>query len=245
MRPQASALCNSSADAIAATGPRRLPARLPRHLRDAASRVEDGRAVKRAGRPGPSADARRAVHQGLALHRAHLPPRARAASAEARRARRAAAASSRSAGTRRSTTSPRACRRSPRATPQAIVPYSYCRHDGAGAGREHGGALLPPARRVAARPHDLLVGRRRGARRDLRRQGRHARRALRREPPDPDLGQQLDRLATCISGRYAQAAKRAGAQAGLHRPAPHRDGREVPRAHRAAARHRRRARARR
>jgi hypothetical protein len=39
------------------------------------------------------------------------------------------------------------------------------RDDGAAAGREHLGALLPPARRVAARPHDLLVGRRRGARR--------------------------------------------------------------------------------
>ena len=41
--------------------------------------------------------------------------------------------------------------------------------------------------------------------------------------------------------RLAQEAKRDGAQAGLHRPAPHRDGRQVPRAHRAAARHRRRA----
>jgi anaerobic selenocysteine-containing dehydrogenase len=67
------------------------------------------------------------------------------------------------------------------ANAEAIVPTATpARWDGAG--REHGGALLPQARRVAARPHDLLVGRRRGARRDLRRQGRHARRALRREP---------------------------------------------------------------
>ena len=85
------------------------------------------------------------------------------------------------------------------------------RHDGPGAGREHGGALLPPARRVAARPHDLLVGRRRGARRDLRRQGRHARRALRREPPDRHLGQQLDHLEPALLD-LAQQAKRAGAK---------------------------------
>ena len=61
-------------------GPRRLPARLPRHLRAA----RHGRGRPRdpgAGRSRPSADPRRAVHQGLALRRAHLPPGARAASA--------------------------------------------------------------------------------------------------------------------------------------------------------------------
>ena len=118
------------------------------------------------------------------------------------------------------------------------------RDDGPGAGREHGGALLQPARRVAARPHDLLLGRRRGARRDLRRQGRHARRALRRKPADRHLGQQLDHLEPALLELRAggQARRR---EAGLHRSAPHRDGREVPRAHRAPARHRRRARARR
>ena len=86
------------------------------------------------------------------------------------------------------------------------------RHDGPGAGREHGGALLPQARRVAARPHDLLVGRRRGARRDLRRQGRHARRALRREPPDRHLGQQLDHLEPALLDPTRRQAKRAGAK---------------------------------
>ena len=75
-------------------------------------------------------------------------------------------------------------------------------------------------------------------------QGRHARRALRREPADRDLGQQLDRLEPALLDlRAGRQARRR--QADLHRPAPHRDRREVPPAHRAAARHRRRARARR
>ncbi len=55
-----------------------------------------------------------------------------------------------------------------------------CRHDGHAAGRKHGPALLPPPRRVAARPHDLLERRWRSAGRHLRRQGRHAPRALSR-----------------------------------------------------------------
>ena len=114
-------------------------------------------------------------------------------------------------------------------------PLQLRRDDGNGAGREHGGPLLPQARRVAARPHDLLVGRRRGARRDLRRQGRHARRALRREQADRHLGQQLDHLEPALLELRAggQARRR---QAGVHRSAPHRHGREVPRAHRAPAR---------
>ena len=106
-------------------------------------------------------------------------------------------------------------------------PVQLRRHDGPAAGREHGGALLPPPRRVAARPHDLLVGRRRGAGRDLRRQDRHARRALRREPPDRDLGQQLDHLEPAfLDPRAGRQARRR--QARLHRPAAHRDRREVP-----------------
>ena len=66
----------------------------------------------------------------------------------------------------------------------------------------------------------------------------------RREPADRDLGQQLDHLEPALlDPRAAGQARRR--QAGLHRPAPHRDGRQVPPAHRAAARHRRRAGARR
>ena len=115
------------------------------------------------------------------------------------------------------------------------------RHDGLCAGREHGPALLPQARRVAARPHDLLDGRRRGAGGDARRQARHARRALRRREADPDLGQQLDHVQPALLDlRAAGQAQRR--QAHLHRSAQDRDGRQVPSAHRAAAGHRRRAR---
>jgi hypothetical protein len=50
---------------------------------------------------------------------------------------------------------------------------------------------------------------------------------------DPDLGQQLDRLQPALLDlRAAGQARRR--EAGVHRPAPHRDGREVPPAHRAA-----------
>ena len=102
------------------------------------------------------------------------------------------------------------------------------RHHGPAAGREHGGALLQQARRLAARPHDLLLGRRRSADRDLRREDRHARRALRREPADPDLGQQLDHLEPALLDLRAagQAGRR---EADLHRSAAHRDRGEVPR----------------
>ncbi len=118
------------------------------------------------------------------------------------------------------------------------------RHDGAGAGREHGGALLPQARRVAARSHDLLERRQRSAGRHLRRAHRHACRALRRKPADRHLGQQLDHVEPAFLdlGAGREACRR---EARLHRPAPHRDGRQVPSAHRVDAGHRRRARARR
>ena len=69
-------------------------------------------------------------------------------------------------------------------------------------------------------------------------QDRHARRALRREPADPHLGQQLDHLEPALLDLRAagQAGRR---EADLHRPAADRDGGEVPPAHRPPARHRR------
>ena len=86
-----------------------------------------------------------------------------------------------------------------------------CRHDGPGAGREHGRALLPPPGRLAARPHHLLQRRRRGADGKLRRQGRHARRAFRRSQADPDLGQQQHRVEPALldlrPGRQARRRK--------------------------------------
>ncbi|MCK7499899.1 MAG: molybdopterin-dependent oxidoreductase [Comamonadaceae bacterium] len=58
----------------------------------------------------------------------------------------------------------------------------------------------------------MRVGRRRGAGGHLRRQGRHARRALRREPADPDLGQQPDRRRTCTSGPSRSRPSARGAK---------------------------------
>ena len=198
--------------------------------------VEDGRASAVQGDPDASADARRAVHQGLALRRAHVPPRARAAPAEARRpeGRRPLRAGRLGRGARRHRGA--AVGASRRATRRGDRAVQLCRHDGAGAGREHGRALLPPARRVAARPHDLLVGRRRGAGRDLRRQGRHARRALRREPADRDLGQQLDHLEPALldASRRRPSAP-APSWSASTRAAP-RPPSKCHRAHRAAAR---------
>ena len=62
--------------------------------------------------------------------------------------------------------------------PQAIVPYSYAGTMGLVQGESMAARFFQQARRVAARPHHLLERRRRGAGRHLRRQGRHARRAL-------------------------------------------------------------------
>ena len=107
------------------------------------------------------------------------------------------------------------------ANAEAIVPYSYCGTMGMVQGESMAGALLPQARRLAARPHDLLVGGRRGADRDLRRQGRHARRALRREQADRHLGQQLDHLEPALlDHRAAGQARRREARSASIRAAP-------------------------
>ena len=92
--------------------PRRVSARLPRHLRDAG----DGRKRARnrsARRRRPSAHCRQALHQGRAIPGAHVFEGPRAASDAPRRAARAKAASSASRGTRRSRRSPSALARSP------------------------------------------------------------------------------------------------------------------------------------
>ena len=68
--------------------PRGLPARLPRHVRDARDHGAARRPARRDrdhGRPGPPDDGRQALHEGRALPRARLPPRSAAPSAEARR----------------------------------------------------------------------------------------------------------------------------------------------------------------
>ena len=115
-----------------------------------------------------------------------------------------------------------------------------CRHDGTAAIRVDGPPLLPPAGRVAARPHDLRVRRQGRLDRDDRRGDRHGLRAVREQQADPDLGQQPDRVEPALLDARAggEAPRRA---AGRDRSVPQRDRREVPPAHRAAARHRRRA----
>ena len=73
-------------------------------------------------------------------------------------------------------------------------PLQLLRHDGTPAVELDGPAVLPPARRIAARPHDLRdggqgrlgVGHRRGD------GDRH--RGIRRQPADHHLGQQSDRV---------------------------------------------------
>ena len=180
--------------------PRRLSARLSRHLRDAG----DGR-----GRPGRQGARRsrsiRPTHGALCTKVSRYPERTyhpervlhplRRVGAEGQRPVRAGELGR---GARRHRRAADGDRRPRRRQCRGDRSLQLCRHDGPAAGREHGGALLPQARRVAARPHDLLLGRRRGARRDLRRQDRHARRALRREPPDRHLGQQLDHLEPAL-----------------------------------------------
>ena len=85
------------------------------------------------------------------------------------------------------------------------------RHDGAAAVRLDGPALLPPPRRVAARPHDLRDRRQGRLGRGDRRVDRHGRRAVREQPADPDLGQQPVTSNLHFWTR-AQEAKRRGAR---------------------------------
>ena len=173
----------------------RLPARLPRHVRDARhGRERPG--DRDPGRARSSDHRRHAVHQGRALSRAHVLARPRCCIRCGASAQRAKAASRASPGTRRSTRSP--TRFGAIAAPRTAAgdpAVQLCRHDGPAAGRVDGPPLLPPARRVAARPHDLRVGG----------QGRAGRRSIGasigmdvehfdEQQADPDLGQQPDHV---------------------------------------------------
>ena len=127
--------------------------------------------------------------------------------------------------------------------PQAIVPYSYAGHDGTPPIRIDGPPLLQPPRRVAARSDDLRDGRQGRLGRDDRRVDRHRRRALRREPSDPDLGQQSDRLQSpFLDPRAGSQAPRRKTDRDRSLSQP--DSGEVPSAHRAHSGHGCRARAR-
>ena len=224
--------------------PRRVPARLPRHLRAAHHGRERARDQGRR-RSRPSDDARRAVHQGRALSRAHLFRRARAASAAPGRAPRAKASFERISWDEALDTIASRFRRNRRLArrPAGDSPLQLRRHDGTAAIRLDGSALLSQARRVAARSHDLRDGRQGRLRRDDRRIDRHRPRAIRECEADPDLGLEPDRLQPApLEPRAGSQAPRR--QADRDRPVSQPDRREVPRASGAAARNRRRARAR-
>ena len=139
--------------------------------------VEDGRAVRSRRRSRPSVHAGIPLHEGQPVPRAHVPPRAAAASAAPRRTERRRPVRARSRGTRRSTRSPprlTSIARSPR-RPAGDPAVLVRRHDGLRAGLVDGPAVLPPARRIEARSHDLLDGRHGGHAHDRRREHRRRR----------------------------------------------------------------------
>ena len=191
--------------------------------------------------PRPPAHARRAVHQGHPLHRAHLPPGARAArrckrvGPQGQRAVRAA-----SAGTRRWTTSPRASQAIAARDPQAILPYSYAGTMGLVQGESMAARFF---HRLGASLLDRTICSSAGGEALAATYG-------------GKVGMHVEHFAesrliliwgsnSIASNLHFWTLRAAGQarrrEAGLHRPAPDRDGREVPPAHRAAARHRRRA----
>ena len=110
-----------------------------------------------------------------------------------------------------------ACRRSPRATPRPSCSATLRRHHGPGAGRGHGGAILPSAGRVVAGLHHLLPV-----------PGGEAPRppAVPRSACTLTMASRLiliwgsNSITSTCTGWLAQAAKRQGA-AGVHRPSAH------------------------
>jgi hypothetical protein len=96
------------------------------------------------------------------------------------------------------------------AGPQAILPYSYAGTMGLLQYASMDRRFFPSPRRVAARPHDLRVGRQGRLGCGHRRVGRHGRRAIREQPADRDLGQQSDRVQPAFLDARAgsEAARR-------------------------------------
>ena len=148
--------------------------------------VEHGRAIAGRRRPEPSVHPRLPLREGQPLPRAHVPPRPAAPLHCGASGRRAAGASS---GSRWDEAigeiADAAATRSRESTdgPQAILPYWYAGHDGPDPGLVDGPAVLPPARRVAARPDHLLHGRHGRDADDRRREHRRRRRGM----PQSDL----------------------------------------------------------
>jgi len=205
--------------------PCRLPARLPRHLRLARHRRGRPR-HPRAGRPGPPDDCRRAVHQGQSVCRTHVPPEPSADADEARGRQGRGQVRTDLVG-RGHRYHRHASGGHCRAQPGGHPPVQLRRHDGPGAGGKHGRALLPQARSVAARSHDLRIGRGNGAALHVWREPRHGHRARAGRQADPDLGRQSDRIEPAFLDARAgsQTARR---HARRHRSVSLADGREVP-----------------
>ncbi len=181
---------------------RRLPARLPGHLRDARHRRERPRG-RDSRRAGSSADRRHAVHEGRALPRSHVFDRARAPSRCGASGARAKAASTRIGWDEALDTIADAFARDRRVAGRAAGdrPLQLCGTMGLlQSARWTGASSIGSARRCST--------------------GRSARRPARpgwaavigaamgtdveqfvEQPADPDLGQQSDRRRTCTSGR--------------------------------------------
>ena len=236
--PNALAICRQFPAVCPLAGAWSLPARLPRHLRPA-HHGGKRRGHPRAGQPRPPAHRWRAVHQGLPLHRAQLPPRAHPHAPQAHGPQ-----GQRPVCTRQLERSPgrdhAASRRHRSTQPRGHPSLQLRGHHGHGAGRRHGPALFSPPGRIATRPHHLRVGRCRSPGANAGRQGGHEGGVFCAGKAHPDLGQQFDWqqpafLALCAAG---QTQRRT---AGMHRPAQDRNRRQVPRAHCPAPRHRCRA----
>ncbi len=157
---------------------------------------------------------RLSVRQGQPLRRAHLPSRTACSARCDAWAPKEAAGSSRCRGTRRwrtiaaRLTDDRAIAGRAAGDPAVLVR----RHDGHGAGLVHGPPVLPPARRVEARPHDLLHGRHRGHAHDGRRQHRRRRRGRCRRATSCCCGARTRSPPTRTSGRSCCAARERGAR---------------------------------
>ncbi len=203
--------------------------------------VKDGVALKVTGSAEHAPDRRRAVHQGRALHRAHLSPRSLAASAAPRRAQRAKGASSASAGRRRSRPiAGRLVRAGGARIPQQILPYSYAGTMGLVQGESMsqrffhrlGASLLDRTICASAGTagHEITLGSRIGIDMELADEAKLI----------IFWGCNADHLERAFLGARpgSQAPRR---DAHRHRSVPLADRRKMPQAHRAAAGHRCRA----
>ena len=130
----------------------------------------------------------------------------------------------------------RAARRDRRARSPAHPSLQLRGHDGLGAGRGDGFALLPPARRIAAGTHDLLERRPRRPRIHAGRRSGDGHRALRRLEADPDLGHEFGHVQPALL-EHRPGGEAQGREARRHRPVSQRHRDEVRPPRGAAAGH--------